>query len=199
MAVPLLATWRMKFLYTVNVLSHTQVVYTDAQAAGASYNVYDRTSGFTLDVQDAADGWANSISAVNPTTGGNTGASWTLQELVGITWFDRISGVTTLGKVASTTYFPAGQMTMTLRDISGHFMRNILLEMYPIPPYRFVGSGGLSTPFSTAYAPWTAADSDARRPWLWALTRGGNALANDPLIAMTGDLNDQVRRARGVL
>jgi hypothetical protein len=189
----------MKFSYIISGLTHVNVVYTDASLVAGVYTMFDRLAGFTLDPQNGADGWAGSFSALNPATGGPTSALWELQELVGVSWITRVSGSTSLTTVSSTTYFAAAQMTVTLRAISANKLKVVQLENIAIPPYHYIAAGSLPSPFASWYAKWTMSGSSPYGPWRWALSRGGDALMDDPLVAITGDLNDSVRRARGLV
>lgn len=198
MAVPLLVTWRMKFSYIVRSLTHVMNIYCDAAAVGSVY-VINANAGGVLDLQDCADAVGSKMAPCF-LDADLTSINYQLQEKVGFAWITRASGTVSGTPATTGTTQPASQCTLVLRDISSHFAKIILLETKIPAPYHIISRLDLDQPLKDFYDLFSAdSGTVANRPSLWMLSRGGNALMSQPLVGATGDLNDKVRRARGLV
>lgn len=204
MATPLTASYRMNFAYTVSGYTHRLRQYCKAVIVGGAYKLVERDGTTQITPQNAADGMGNALDNLfednNPST-----CAWTLENLSGSAWNPVDSGSATVDSGVATAYVPASQITLVSRDTAFKKVRTIVLESNIRPPYHFnaLGSntGQLHAFSSTLWAFCLAFDLAAPEvysPILWVVSRGNNYLADHGFVGVTGDLNDKIRRGRGL-
>lgn len=198
MSVPLLASARMHFMYTIAGLQHVMNLYCAAVEVSGVYNV-GLNAGGNITVQQAADAVGSGMCPML-TAADCTSFTATLQTLTGGVWFPRSTVVVAGTLAASGTTIKGGQVSLVLRDISNHLMKVILLESQAPVGFRTTSPAGLSTAASNFYKLFSVTSGTVtNRPALWAVSRGDNALFAEPMVGFTTDLNDKVRRARGLV
>lgn len=198
MAVPYLAEARAHFIYQVASLTHTMNIPCNISVTGGVYTI-DANAGGAIGVQAAADAVGGDLAPLfsDDDFGGMT---MELQEKVGLSWVTRDT-VTPAGTAsASVVTVQASQLTLVLRDISNHLAKIILLETVATLPYHYTSVGALAGNLLDFYKLFSVTSGTvANRPAYWMVSRGDNALMDQPLVGVTGDLNDKVRRARGLV
>lgn len=198
MSVPVLATHRMHFSYIVAGLTHTLNLFCSASGTGTAA-LLNYLAGGTLTPQEGSDATAAGVAPFFASADFG-GWAWALQKYVSGTWVTENSGSSSLTGTAAVVTVKASQMTIVLRDISNHFAKVVLLEGYFTPSYHFVSASALSGDIETVYNTFSkTSGSDPDRPALWMVSRGDNKLMDEPLVGLTGDLNDRVRRSRGLV
>lgn len=198
MAVPLLVTWRAVFSYIVSGLTHKLSLWCEGDNPGGTYVIKDTTGGTTYTLSTVVAAMATALEYLYPNTD-PTGLTLTLEEKVGLAWIPRGSASDTMDGSLGTANFLTSQGTVVLRDISGHMAKVVFMEGAIIPPYHYVTSAGAPTAVQNFLKEFTSAAVQTGAPWHWMLSRGGNAMQDSPLIGFTGDLNDKIRRARGLV
>jgi len=198
MSVPLLATFRMRFSYIVMGLTHTMNIFCAASVTGGVYSI-NANAGGAIGVQDAADAVGGKMAPLF-LDADLTSFTYQLQERSGGTYITRQTGTPAGTPAATGTTRQASQCTFVLRDISNHFGKVILLETILPAPYHIISRADIDEPLKAFYDLFSVTSGTvANRPAYWAVTRGDNAYMSEPLVGMTGDLNDKVRRARGLV
>jgi len=198
MPVPLIATWRMHIEYQVLSLTHTLNMYCSADLVSGDY-VINLNAGGTCTVQQAADGFGAGFVPMYRDTDLISCVAQ-LQEKSGFSWLTR--DVKTVNGTPATTGATvlASQNTLVLRDISSHIGKIIALETTVGLPFHVTSPGSIPARLIGFYNEFSEdSGSGTYRPAKWVVTRGDNALQDEPLIGATGDFNDKVRRARGLV
>jgi len=198
MAVPLIATWRMHIIYQVLGLVHELNMYCDADLVSGSY-VINLLAGGTCTVQQAADGFGAGFVPMYRDTD-ITSCVALLQQKSGFNWLTRDTKTVNGTPATTGTTVLASQNTLVLRDLPGNVAKIIALETTVPLPFHITSPGSIPARLIDFYNVYSKdSGSGTYRPALWMVSRGDNALQDEPLIGATGDFNDKVRRARGLV
>jgi hypothetical protein len=199
MSQPLLATNRITVAYTCSGLQHKQRAYCirgfDTGGGEPQVTFRDGSTGLPWDA--AAQGIWNATRAMMATS--VAAATAIFEELVGLAWVP-LAGVTLTGiGLAGGTPQPAQQASLVLRDTAFKFIRVILLETTQF----YVGHSPTGLTLGADAAAWVndynGAETLAGEPFQWQVSRGKRyILASGAVAGVTYDLNDKLKRARGL-
>lgn len=196
MATPLAAQYRINFQITVDRLVHKLRTYLrvipGSGASGFDVVMRDGTTG--IDTNTIADSLLNLIASsfqASVTTFDNP----TLEQLSGSAWLPIAPLTITVAPTGTAAYSPASQFSLTLRDSAFHKIRFILLETEDLPGQKFFppGSGG-AVAFFSYFTTTPGAGSTHGHNWM----RGRSDLYVSSAVAIVTDLNDRLRRDRGI-
>lgn len=198
MAQALVSTARIDLHYTVSTKAHVVRVYVkNLTVAGASWNIDGApVVGGVIDWSAAAQGLWDSVKPLMPSAATVDGAN--LMSRSGSVWTP-LASYTPTGAVSANAYSPAQQMSLTLRDTGTKFVRFLLLEQtFPLPAH-FPSYGALTGDTLTMAKQFTVQRTVTNAPFEWLVSRGERFLADFSFVALTTDLNDKLRRARGLV
>lgn len=200
MAVPLTAAFRLNFAYTVQGLTHSLRMYCKAQVAltdNSGYGVLARDDSTIIGATDAAQGVWDGIrpffsAAVLP-------PQVTVQARVLTQWNPVATPIVTGNGSAGGGSSPASQLTITLRTVTFDHLRVLVLEALGAIPAKYTGV----IPFSLAYPSlgtlW-GSTAPSNGPYHWQVGRDNQHVqAGQAFVSAATDLNDKVRRARGLV
>lgn len=204
MATPLTASYRMSFQYVVSSYTHVIRHYVRAVIVGGDYKVVLKDGVTQITPQQCADGMGNALDNLFQTAN-PASAAWTLEHLSGMAWNPVATGGTATESGVSTAPALASQITLVLRDTSFKKVKAVVMESTVKPPYHFnvLGSntGALHNFSSLLWAFCLEYDADTGElnpPQKWVVSRGNDYLQDHPFVGVTGDLNDKIRRGRGL-
>lgn len=195
MSTPLTASWRITIPYTVSGKAHKHRAYVRIATITPTYTLRQRDGTTTMLASLAIDILANKLAIVVPA--GSVFGTALLEEYSGGLWLPRYSHAPTMGTVISGTLAPASQITVVLRDTGFHKIRAIMLDTKFPPPGHWnddgtaAGLGGWTDRYGLAGA-------SSNDPYYWQVSRGNLYLQDSPWAGITFDLNNKVRRARGL-
>lgn len=198
MSQPLVSTARIDLSYSVSsLLHHLRCYIKNLTVSGASWDIDANPAvGGVLDWALAAQGLWDTLRPLMPTSATVNQAS--LQSRSGLIWTP-LASYSPTGAVSANAYSPAQQATLTLRDTSNFKVRVIVLEQtFPIPAH-FPSYGALTGDTLTFAKQFTVQRTVTNAPWEWLVSRGERFLSDFSFVALTTDLNDDVRRARGLV
>lgn len=199
MSQPLLATNRITLSYTVIGFAHKMHAYCirgfDTPAGVPQVTFRDGVTG--LEWEDAAQGLWNAIRPMLeiPTAA----ATATFDELISLAWVPLAAAALTGAGQSSGSAKVASQATWVVRDTAFKFMRFIILEHTE----GYVGHSptGLTlgpTPANTTND-LNGVETLAGEPFNWQVSRGRRyILASGAIAGLTYDLNDKLKRGRGL-
>lgn len=199
MSTPLSATHRVEFQYTVDGDLHKARIYLGLGSASTptSPTVQLRAPLTDQAFSVIADGYWNAVAAdykSADTTFGNA----ILQEYSSGAWLPYAVYATAVTPAGSSAYVPAGQVTTTMRDSAFHKVRFIQLESdSPVGKKTvLIADGSIMDPPYGHSVNGTTSGTPAGMIFNWARGRSNLYLASS--IAMVSDLNDKLRRRRGI-
>lgn len=195
MAQPLLATLRITLPYSINTVAHKIRGYASSAAVAGDATILERRSGvYTLPWTNQATQWANILSNGLPAST-DFGAP-VLEQRVGTVW-NVISVAPVPTPTLAGTFAPASQFTLVLRDLAFFKLKVILLDTNVTPPYHTVSTTGSPGSLNSLVAGYLSGGL-ADNPYDWQKSRGDRFMAVNPFVGVTGDINDKIRRARGL-
>lgn len=198
MSQTLISTARMQLSYTIAGLQHKLNLYVkNATPSGGTYDIDVRPSvGGVITFDHAADGIADVLEELMPS--GATLDSVALQLLTGSIW-NSVYFANPSMTPSANTYVKAQQVTLVLRDTSFFKVKVITLEQtFPLPVHysSYAALGGDTLNYVKEF---TGNNTVTYPPFNWVVSRGERFLADGPFVGLTTDLNDKVRRARGLV
>jgi len=199
MSTPLVATHRIEFQYTVdgNLHKNRRYVGLGASSTPSVPTIQLRAPLTDQALSVVADGFWNAISSdykASQTTFGDA----ILQELSGSAWLPYAVYTTAVTPTGTSVYIPAGQVTWTMRDSGFHKVRYIFLESDgPVGRKTTLPYSGLIMNAPVGHS-LLGTTSGAPVGDIWNWSRGRSNLYMSSLIAEVSDLNDKLRRARGI-
>lgn len=199
MATALAATSRIQLQIAVpGVRPHLARHYCKAApSGGGSYNVTLRDSSTVL-VSTIAESWIDSLSDLYPYTQVPS-MNWTLESLISGLWVPVASGTHSLPHGPTTSVYAASQVTLTLRDTGFHKVRSVMMETYMPVGVKSVSLGGIPSPASGWAGEYTDAFIGTNATYQWVVGRSNlYLLAGSPIVGYVTDLNDKIRRERGI-
>lgn len=196
MSTPLAATHRIEFPIVVDGFTHhvRQYVKVTPGAGPSGFDAVLRDGTLGVDVTDCADALYNIYKAhfqASVTTFGQP----ELQVFSSGAWLPVATLPTTTAPTGTTAYVKASQWTMSMRDTDFHRIRSILLEAdffagsKQIPP----GAPGFDTIIAWYNGPIALVHTNG---WNWIVGRSN--LYIGAVISVVTDLNDKIRRRRGI-
>jgi hypothetical protein len=172
-------------------------MYTSASLVSGDY-VVNLNAGGTCTVQQAADGFGAGFVPMYRDTD-LTSCVARLQQKSGFNWLTRDTKTVNGTPATTGTTVPASQNTLVLRDLPGNVAKIIALETTVPLPFHVTSPGSIPARLIGFYNEFSEdSGSGTYRPSKWVVSRGDNALQDEPLIGATGDFNDKLRRARGL-
>ncbi len=199
MSQPLLATARLEFLYVVNSFNHRLNTYMAYNDVLGQHQMNDRdgitTVLWTLGAQYLWDkvrgvySAAGLPAAAQVSLFSRSGSIWNLIDVAALTGIGSGSGTVAL----------ANQSTWVVRDTAFKKIRFVLLE--DLYGYAFHVQNGISgsAPLDDVTKMINGTDTNASAPFRWMKSRGDRFIAATGSIAgLTQDLNDRLKRARGL-
>ncbi len=199
MSQPLLATAKLEFQYTVSTFVHRLNMYIAYNDVLGQHQMVDRDGITTILWTVGAQYLWDKIRAMYNPTAMPAPAQLSIFQRSGIFW--NLIDIATLTGAGSSVGGEtlANQYTWVLRDLQFKKLRFVLLE--GINGYTGHWQNGL-TPDPAMNAVTNAlsgADANANAPYRWFKSRGDRFLAATGNIAgLTLDLNDKLKRARGL-
>lgn len=194
MSTVLVASWRITIPYTVTGQNHKVHAYARIATTTPSFGLRHRDLTTVIPWTDAADQFNRYFGdAFLPAA-----ATWgtvLLEQLVGSLWQPQATHSVT-GTQTGTT-IPASQVTVVLRDTTFKKIRLVALDTKYQPPIRWANLP-TGTVIDNNLVEWTGAYTDTASPFLWQVGRSNNFLQADPIAGISVDLNDKLRRARGL-
>lgn len=199
MTTPLAATHRIEFQYVVDGDAHKWRIYVGLGGASTPLapTVQLRAPLVEQALSLVADGFWDAIAGDYKASTASFGDA-ILQEYSGGAWLPYAVYTTALVGTSSSPYIPAGQVTTTMRDSAFHKVRFIALESDGAIGKKTVhiADGSImNTPFGHSLLG-TTGGAPLGMIWNWARGRSDLYLASP--IAMVSDLNDKLRRRRGI-
>jgi hypothetical protein len=199
MSVPLSASHRITFSYTIDNLLHKFRAYCALVVAGTptGYDVVTRSPLSNIGADVAIDAYLaflaplfrSTVSAYNDAT---------LEQRSGTVWLPLTTytpSVTPSG--SSGAYGPAEQLTISMRDEFFHKVRQEFFEGLWAGPLKTNAKHGFGGPFDAlADGLTTDPGTYTDEPWGWIRSRGGFFVQS--FVSMVVSDNDKVRRARGL-
>jgi hypothetical protein len=199
MSQPLLATFRMVINYRVAGVNHAWRGYCFAPTptVGAP-DILQRDGVSVLDWTDAANySWDQMRTLYN--TGSIDSAQAVLEQFADPVWNPISFHTLTGGGASSASQKNAQQITYVLRDTAFFKLRFILLET--VQGYTgHVGTGyGLGTDQNSFTEKLDGTETNVNAFWNWQKSRGNRYfLASGTVAGLTFDLNDKLKRRRGL-
>jgi hypothetical protein len=200
MAEPLTAVYRVDLTITIAGLNHKQFTYCEASPsliAASGYYLWNRSGVALIDFGDAVNAWWTALRSVYDSQ--VTAVASVLSNFSGGTWNPVAAHTVTLGTAPAGTAQGGGQLTISNRTDNFKRQRVILLETL-VPVGKKYGS---QAAFAAAYAAVAGAidgsDSNVSGYFNWARSRNKKLLhPSTAIVSAVTDLNDRVRRARGL-
>lgn len=201
MSEPLTATYRLDLTIDVSSQIHKQRFYVEASPSILSadgYYLFDRSGIASIQPRDAAAVWWSAIKEWFNTSVGP--ATWILYNFVAGAWNPVASGALTGNGTSTAPIEFASQVTISLRTSTFKRIRMVILEQ------SLLVQAGKSYTYSALHtvAPNTAdaifgTFGGGASFQAWVRSRNKKELdGSNPLVSFTFDLNDKVRRARGL-
>lgn len=196
----LLANWRATLHYVVDGFPHISNHYCDALVDTGSlvgYSLLDRDGATHIHLEDAAQRWGDLIGSILYSTLSSVG-SVLLEQRSGSVWNPVVSSTPVSVSMTGFTYNKASQMTTVLRDTAFKKVKDLAMESVVL-----VGKHGVAVPSSAfvehAYLlSFTDGFTGPSDPYRWIKSRGNRYLATVPFVGYTTDLNNKIRRRRGI-
>jgi hypothetical protein len=198
MSQPLVATSRLVAKYVVSGLTHTLRMYMAYNDVLGQHQMVDRdgitTVLWTLGGQYVWD----KIRAMLDATLVPNPATLELQQRSGTLW-NPIDFAALTGAGSGGGFSPALQQTWVLRDIAFKKIRFEVLEGVYQYNYHSNTGVGLNAAETAVTSMLSGADASANAPYRWMKSRGDRfILASGAIAGLTHDLNDKLKRARGI-
>lgn len=196
MTVPLTATGRITWNYTVNGQAHKARVFTKAPSlVGGAYYLDSRTTPASLIWEDCADKLTDAMTEIMGT--GYTAGQAVLEHRVGSLWSTlAVHSIPTVTRSANAQ--PATETTLVLRDTAFHLVKVILLEGLETPPQHSVDPAGGDATMDLLIGAFLPTAPNAEDPYNWQVGRSNLFLNTTPFVAFTVTLNRKIRRRRGL-
>lgn len=194
MSQPLIATWRLTQPYTVAGLVHKWRAYFRIATTTPALTVRARDGVTTFAIDDVIERVAQNMRNVLPT--GATFGTALVEEHVGLIWQPRYVHLPT-PSAAAGTHFPATQITVTMRDSGFHFVRLVILDGNVSAPRHFATLPATSE-INAWLAGYVSTAPNPEAPYFWQVSRSNLYLLDGGFAGITLDLNDKIRRARGL-
>lgn len=199
MATTLVPTYRMEFSYVVTGLLHKVRHYVNVDTS-TPVKILKRDGTTAITPAAAAAGFVDAFQSgygVNqPTAFG-----WIFQHLVTGVWLPVATGTEPNENTVTTPQQLGAQVTSVFRDTAFKKVRLIELESIVPGPFHFANLAA-ATSFNAALGgllqQYDSTFTVTNPPFEWVVGRSGNYLATNPLVGVTWDLNDKVRRARNL-
>jgi hypothetical protein len=181
--------------YQISELTHVARSYVEIQVlAGAASTLAVRSGGTPLLWTDAAARWVAQFG--NILAAASTGMGVLLERFSGGVWLPVAAVSESLAGDGALT--PCSQITMTLRDSAFEKVKVVVMDTNEAAPQK------LSTPTSGngGFDAWIAeyiGSVDDSSAYNWLKSRGDRFLLANPFVSVAVDLNDRVRRDRGLI
>lgn len=197
MATPLSAIHRLTLNYNVAGFSHVLRAYC---ARGADVSgvpqLLARDAVSLVSVPSAAQGLWDLIREVHPS--GTLAATGFFEARSGLVW-NPIIGLTPTGAGTGGAATLAQQETITVRDANFNKIKVVIMES----DQGYIGhsaSGlGINSEVDDQITRLNGTDTDANAPFNWMKSRGNAYIsATSPIAGVTMDLNDKLKRRRGL-
>jgi hypothetical protein len=196
MSTPLSASYRIDFPYTVSGFTHHSRHYLSA-TPGSGVSGYDailRDGTTGVDCTTIADAYWAHVGVLFKSSETIFGQP-TLEHLSGISWLPIAVLPTVNQPTASSAYVPAEQLSVTLRDSAFHKVRDIILEANESAGMRVIPPGGDAwSTFFDYYSVPGGGGSTHGYNWM----RGRSNLYVTSVVSLVTDLNNKLRRRRGI-
>jgi hypothetical protein len=200
MGQELLATARIELSYVVNGLAHKLRHYCTIVYVLGQPQVADRDGLNTL-IWDAgvAQFWWNRVRGMLENGAVQGTAQAQLQSRSGTIWNPIAYATLSGGGAGNASTKSASQATFVLRDTAFKKIRAMILEHTEGYVFHSLdGTGGSSATLVWANA-YTGADTDGNAMYRWVKSRGDRfILGRGSAAGLTFDLNDKLKRARGL-
>jgi hypothetical protein len=198
----LTAEYRLRMDIVVNGLTHKMRQFCEASPsllASSGYFLFDRSGLATIDAQDAATYWWNPLATIYGSI--VAAPQWILEARDGVVWNPVTAGVTSGAGSSGSSYYDAFQRTISFRSSVFTRLRLVILEQNKSnSPNKLTSIAAFSALFGSTLADAiTGVDANPAGYFQWARSKNKRELhETSPYISCTGDLNDKVRRARGM-
>lgn len=198
---PLTADYRLELQITVPTLTHELRTYCQASPSILSvdgYYLWDRDGLATLIPSVCAQTFWNALRPVFHTD--VLAPSWLLRNRVGSVWNPVAGGALTGAGTLSTGNILCSQVTISMRTDNFQRIRMLLLEQAVLAgAQKGFGSAGLHAAMPDLSDAIDGSDTEGSGYFQWARSKDKRQLAaSGSIISYTWDLNDKIRRARGV-
>jgi len=202
MPQPLTAEYRVRLDIVVSGLTHKFRTYAQASPsilAPSGYFLWDRTGLATIDSQDAAQSiW----TALRGIYGSIVAApQFILENRSGTVWNPVATGALTGAGTDGSSFFDASQLTVSLRTDNFQRIRMVILEQdHTSSPQKKSSMTAFKSAWTTALGEAIdGTDADGNGYFQWARSLDNRMLQEaSPFVSATYDLNDKIRRARGL-
>jgi|SRR5215831_17447861 len=201
MSEPLTAEYRLELTIVVAALVHKLRHYAEASPSLLSadgYFLFDRSGIASIQPRDAAAVWWAALKpAYNTTVAPPT---WILHNRVGPVWNPVASGTLSGNGTNTSGIVYASQLTISLRTDNFKRVRQILMEQSTADhATKYFGYTDLHTNLPDLADCLVGTFGGGNNLHEWVRSRNKRELAESaPIISTTFDLNDKLRRARGV-
>lgn len=197
MSTPLSAVNRIEFQFIVDGQPHRFRHYCRVAASldPSGYSVNARPPGTPIGVSVAVDRVWTLLAPIYPAANSSFGSA-VIQQFSGGAWLPIAAWNTAVTPSAGFAYVKAGQLTMTMRDSAFHKVRAIWLEQGAPIPFKTTSPTGGGAQLNAIAAGYTSPSAIAFDPGLWV--RGRSDLYISSFVSFVTDLNDRVRRTRGI-
>jgi hypothetical protein len=189
----------LEFKWSVAGFVHRLNTYMAYNDVLGQHQMVDRDGITTILWTVGAQYFWDKIRAIYDTSGVASPASVTLFSRSGTLWnLIDVANLTGAG-LHAPPYTPAQQWTWVLRDTAFFKLRFVLLETYNGYAAHF-NDGITTTAINDAITnALNGVDVSANAPFRWMKSRGNRFLAASGTVAgLTADLNDKLKRARGL-
>jgi hypothetical protein len=199
MSVPLTATAKLQFVYSVKGLQHKLASYCAYNDVLGQHQLVDRDGITTILWTTAAQTLWDALRQFYQAADVTVPASVSLYQRSGFFWnLIDVFALTGAGNGASAANV-AQQSTWVLRDSAHKFVRFVVLET--LNPYvgHSANGQGIGTVSNALSDELSGANVGASMGYRWIKSRGDRFLAATGVIAgLTYDVNDKLKRARGL-
>jgi hypothetical protein len=198
MSTQLDATQRLEFHYSVDGANHVFRHYCQLVASGdaSGYDLVPRAPGANFGASLGIDRLWTLLQGIfdsSKTTFGTV----ILQQLSGVAWNPLSFYVTAVAPTSGSAYVKAGQLTLTLRDMGFHKVRGVWLETVAPVGFKGLTTSAFGAPYTALFNSYTSVGTIANHdPFHWV--RGRSDLYLQSFVSFVTDLNDKVRRRRGI-
>lgn len=199
MAQAQLVTGRIVLKYTVAGHLHRAVANVrNPQLVGSVWQINSRTLDANDMVwSDAANGFYESISYLTP-----AGTTWSAAEFwqkVANAWVLRSTFTLTSTDHSSGTSYPAGQHTLTLRDVQFHQLKVIVLDSSAGDiPKKYLAISAMPTQVQNFAKQFTSAPTVGGAPYIWQVSDSDQYINTSALVGLVTTYNRKIRRAYGL-
>lgn len=194
MSTILTASWRISVPYTVTGQNHKVHAYARIATTTPSFALRHRDLSTNLDWEDCADQFVRYF-ADGFLSSAATFGTVLLEQLSGGLWLPQATHAVSSTQTGTTV--PASQVTCVLRDTAFKKIRLVALDTKYQPPLKWANMP-TATVIDDNLVEWTSDYTDTASPFLWQVGRSNNFLQADPVAGISVDLNDKLRRARGI-